>query len=278
MDTEWFNSIYMKKSNNGLTPTPSNSLTYVEPDLSAPVKASTKSTSTDLLQQSTTKPEPLGTLKSTIITLGDYIDTDALAPGYVLTTCVTEEEFGAHCLEQTHPDFRSTIKSYPGSTAVVVAGKAFGVGSSRENAVSALKGCGVKCVISRSFAFILGRNCPSLGLLAFTMDDETFFEAATDGRAIEVNVDGHIVRVEVDKGEWRKWTFTLSEMEYQLTVNQGLTESFKRYGRAIFEGLLGSNDDRQKKQDGNGKGEGEDGLAVPELVRLEHRPDKELDW
>ena len=60
-----------------------------------------------------------------------------LAPGPTLTTCVTDEEFGEHVLEYTHPDFRSKVR---GGQQIVVAGHAFGVGSSREVAVSALKG------------------------------------------------------------------------------------------------------------------------------------------
>jgi 3-isopropylmalate dehydratase small subunit len=60
-----------------------------------------------------------------------------LAPGDTLTTCTTDEEFGEHVLKHTHPDFRTKVKS---GQQVVVGGKAFGVGSSREVAVSALKG------------------------------------------------------------------------------------------------------------------------------------------
>ena len=232
MDFEWFDNVYRQA--NSPSALSGRTLTYVEPDLSAPSARSTQRTE---LSKPRTIPEPLGKIRSTIITLGDMIDTDALAPGPALTTCVTDEEFGEHCLEYTHPEFRSTVKGYTNSTAIVVAGIGFGVGSSRENAVSALKGCGVKCVISRGFAFIFGRNLPSLGLLGFNMTDESFYETAKDGRAIEVDVQRRVVKIEVD-GEWREWSFDLSEMEYQLTLNKGITESFKRYGRGVWEGLM----------------------------------------
>lgn len=221
---------------------PSKPLTYVEPDLTAPEARARDHPSG--LTKAATVPEPMGTLKSTIITLGDMIDTDALAPGYALTTCTTEAEFGSHCLEQTHPEFRDTIKNYPNSNAVVVAGEAFGVGSSREDAVVALKGCGVKCVISKSFAFILGRNVPSLGLLGFNMSDESFYEAAKDGRAIEVDIPSRTVRIDVE-GKWQEWPFELSEMEYQLTLNKGVTEAFKRYGKGVWEGLQKGGNDQE---------------------------------
>lgn len=60
-----------------------------------------------------------------------------MAPGPTLTTCTTDEEFGEHVLEYTHPDFRSKVKS---GQQVVVAGYGFGIGSSREVAVNAIKG------------------------------------------------------------------------------------------------------------------------------------------
>lgn len=60
-----------------------------------------------------------------------------MAPGPTLTTCITDGDFGQHALEHTHPDFRAKVR---GGQQIVVAGKAFGCGSSREVAVSALKG------------------------------------------------------------------------------------------------------------------------------------------
>ena len=56
-------------------------------------------------------PPPQSIIESKIVTLGDFIDTDALAPGPTLTTCKTDEEFGQHVLEYTHPDFRGKVNS-----------------------------------------------------------------------------------------------------------------------------------------------------------------------
>lgn len=137
------------------------------------------------------KSEDLPTPKSSfhfnskIVKLGDFIDTDALAPGFTLTSCTTDEEFGRHVLCHTYPEFREKVQS---GQRIVVAGKAFGVGSSRECAVSALKGAGVQAVIARSFAFIYGRNQPSLGLLGIVMSDERFYEAAKEGEEIEIDL------------------------------------------------------------------------------------------
>ncbi|KIW88776.1 uncharacterized protein Z519_10823 [Cladophialophora bantiana CBS 173.52] len=219
---------------------------YVEPDLSSSSGGSdndnsTASTASTINPSRDAEDKPLEELKkitSKIVTLGDFIDTDALAPGSTLTTCVTDEEFGEHVLEHTHPDFRAKVR---GGQQVVVAGRAFGVGSSREMAVGALKGVGVKAVIARSFAFIYGRNQPSLGLLGVTMTDEAFYEAAREGEEITLDIPARTITV----GGTKTFPFTLSEMEYNLTINNGVAESYRRFGKVIWEKFTGAG----KKED-----------------------------
>lgn len=90
---------------------------------------------------------------------GDDIDTDVIIPARYLVS--TDPEFLAeHCLEGLDPDFRKKIK--PGD--ILVAGKNFGSGSSREHAVLALKGAGISLVIAESFARIFYRNAFNSGL------------------------------------------------------------------------------------------------------------------
>ncbi|MEM7429877.1 MAG: 3-isopropylmalate dehydratase [Pseudomonadota bacterium] len=95
---------------------------------------------------------------------GDNIDTDVLAPGQYMRGSI--EELAAHCLEAVDPDFAANVSDGD----VVIAGKNFGVGSSREQAAQALKVLGVRAVIARSFAGIFYRNAINLGLPAFTSD------------------------------------------------------------------------------------------------------------
>lgn len=175
-------------------------------------------------------PPPTTMITSRIVTLPDFIDTDALAPGSTLTTCTTNEEFGQHVLEHTHPDFRGKVAN---GQQVVVAGHAFGVGSSRECAVSALKGAGVQAVIARSFAFIYSRNQPSLGLLGITMDDEAFFELAREGEDIRIDIPSRQIVVAE-----KQFPFRLSDMEYKLTINNGIAKAYGRFGKAIWEKLM----------------------------------------
>jgi 3-isopropylmalate/(R)-2-methylmalate dehydratase small subunit len=69
-------------------------------------------------------------------------------------------EIAKHCLEAIDPDFTKTVR--PGD--IVVGGENFGMGSSREQAVSALRELGVKIVIAKSFAGLFFRNCVNLGV------------------------------------------------------------------------------------------------------------------
>jgi len=90
---------------------------------------------------------------------GDNIDTDVIIPACYLNVS-TAEELARHCLEGVAPSFASEVR--PGD--VIVTGENFGCGSSREHAPLAIKGCGVDCVIARSFARIFYRNAINTGL------------------------------------------------------------------------------------------------------------------
>ena len=281
MDLDFFNNRYRRISSSSA----STELIYAEPDLEAYNSHSNHLTLTPSKQEAH-KSDPFPIIKSRIIALGSNIDTDALSPGSTLGVCETDAEFGEHCLEHTHPKFRQQVKDSPyNGSAVVIAGNGFGIGSSRESAVSALKGCGVVCVIAKSFAFIFGRNLPSLGLMGFNMPVHSeFWDVAWggeggvgEGREIEVDVEGRVVRVDVE-GEWSSWGFELSEIEFQLTVNRGVTESFKRYGKRIWGEMMGK-DDGQK--DGAGGTKARATQHTAEVAGLEedvNEIEKKMAW
>jgi len=90
--------------------------------------------------------------------LGDNIDTDVLAPGRYMKFGI--DEIARHCLEDLLPQFAAQVK--PGD--VIVAGRNFGAGSSREQAPQALKHLGVAAVLAPSFAGLFYRNALNLGL------------------------------------------------------------------------------------------------------------------
>lgn len=89
---------------------------------------------------------------------GDGIDTDVLAPGIYMKHPISV--IAQHCLESVDPDFAKTVS--PGD--IVVGGKSFGIGSSREQAPEALKQLGVAAVVAKSFGGIFYRNALNLGL------------------------------------------------------------------------------------------------------------------
>ena len=94
--------------------------------------------------------------------LGDDVDTDALAPGTTMQHGV--EVIAQHCLENLLPTFARQVR--PGD--VIVAGRNFGIGSSREQAAAALVYLGVAAVIAPSFGGLFFRNAFNLGLLLLT--------------------------------------------------------------------------------------------------------------
>lgn len=122
--------------------------------------------------------------------LGDDVDTDVLAPGPYMKEPIAG--LAAHCLEAVEPRFAAEVR--PGD--VVVAGENFGAGSSREQAVLALRELGVAAVVARSFAGIFYRNALNLGLLALVCSDPSALEA---GQEVEVDAAAAVVRV-IDTG------------------------------------------------------------------------------
>ena len=91
---------------------------------------------------------------------GDNVDTDVIAPGRYMKFGI--EEIAKHCLESASPAFAREVK--PGD--VVVGGRNFGAGSSREQAPEALRHLGVAVLIAESFAGLFYRNAINLGLPA----------------------------------------------------------------------------------------------------------------
>ena len=94
--------------------------------------------------------------------VGDDVDTDALAPGAYMQHGV--DVIATHCLEHLLPAFAQAVK--PGD--VIVAGRNFGIGSSREQAAAVLVHLGVAAVIAPSFGGLFFRNAFNLGLLLLT--------------------------------------------------------------------------------------------------------------
>jgi 3-isopropylmalate/(R)-2-methylmalate dehydratase small subunit len=96
---------------------------------------------------------------------GDNVDTDQIIPARYLVTA-DPAELGKHCLEDADPQFVTKVRVGD----VLVGGRNFGCGSSREHAPMAIKAAGVSAVVAKSFARIFFRNSINLGLPLFETD------------------------------------------------------------------------------------------------------------
>jgi methanogen homoaconitase small subunit len=116
---------------------------------------------------------------------GDDVDTDVIIPGKYLRT-KDARLWAEHAMEGIEANFASQVE--PGD--VIVAGRNFGSGSSREQAPRALKGAGVAVVIARSFARIFYRNSINVGLALIEAD-----VTCQKGDTVEVDLERGTVRV-----------------------------------------------------------------------------------
>ena len=124
---------------------------------------------------------------------GDDVNTDEIIPARYLSLS-DPEKLAEHVMEDADPAFPSKVK--PGD--IIVAGKNFGCGSSREHAPVAIKGAKIACVIAKSFARIFFRNSFNMGLMIF--ESPSAVDAIKQGDTVEVDADQGIVR-NADTGE-----------------------------------------------------------------------------
>jgi 3-isopropylmalate/(R)-2-methylmalate dehydratase small subunit len=115
---------------------------------------------------------------------GDNVNTDVIIPARYLNTS-DPSELAAHCMEDLDPKFIERVRQGD----VLVAGKNFGCGSSREHAPIALKAAGISCIIAQSFARIFFRNALNIGLPILESSE-----------AILSIQEGDLVEVDLEKG------------------------------------------------------------------------------
>ncbi len=124
-----------------------------------------------------------------VFKFGDAVSTDTIIPGrYNVTTDL--DALGKACFIEARPDFAAAVR--PGD--VIVAGRNFGCGSSREHAPLAIKAAGVRAVVARSFARIFYRNAINIGLPVIPcpgLDD-----GVQEGDAIDVDIATGVIRVD----------------------------------------------------------------------------------
>ncbi|MBI2305272.1 MAG: 3-isopropylmalate dehydratase small subunit [Chloroflexi bacterium] len=117
---------------------------------------------------------------------GDKVDTDVILPGKYLVLS-DEGELGKHALEGFDPGFVTKVQ--PGD--IIVGGRYFGCGSSREQAPVALKGVGIAAVVAETFARIFYRNALNIGLPALECRARHLFQ---DGDPVSLNLETGEIR------------------------------------------------------------------------------------
>ncbi len=120
---------------------------------------------------------------------GDDINTDMLFPGKYTYTCSTADEVKPHLLEDLDPDFAGSVAAGD----IVMAGKNFGCGSSREQPVLGFKAVGIQAVVAESFARIFYRAAINQGLVLIEAPEAV--AAYKDGDEVSLDVEGGTITV-----------------------------------------------------------------------------------
>ena len=142
---------------------------------------------------------------------GDDINTDLIIPAR-RCNAGDEKALAVYCMEDIRKDFYKCTADGD----VIVAGENFGCGSSREMAVTALIGCGIKCVVAKSFARIFFRNAINLGL--HLIECSELYEDVAENESLTVDTE--------------KGTVTYNRKVYRATLRAkgAIAEEIIKYG------------------------------------------------
>ncbi|UCE26922.1 MAG: 3-isopropylmalate dehydratase small subunit [Candidatus Coatesbacteria bacterium] len=158
-------------------------------------------------------------VKGKVWKYGDDVNTDVIFPGKYTYTVTDPAEIASHALEDLDPDFAANVK--PGD--VVVVGRNFGCGSSREQAAFCLKYAGVGAVVAESFARIFYRNAINAGLPMVVSKDAP--DALVTGDPVDIDFTAGELRA----ADGKVFTFPPLPPEVMAIVEAGgLVEYVKR--------------------------------------------------
>jgi len=151
---------------------------------------------------------------------GDDVDTDQILPGRYAPYMTSESELARYAFIEHRPEFSGSVQEGD----VIVAGKNFGCGSSREYAPRALQKCGVVAIIARGFARIFYRNALNLGLLLFEADIASQLE---DGAEVELDMEAAVLRA----GEREFRLPSPPDFVRQIWATGGIVNYFRQHKR-----------------------------------------------
>ncbi len=157
-------------------------------------------------------------MRGTAFKYGDNVDTDVIIPARYCTG-FTVEELAPHALEDLDATFVQRVKEGD----ILVAGRNFGCGSSRENAPIAIKGAGIACVIAQSFARIFYRNSINIGLPILECPEAA--QGIEEGDDVEIDLSTGTIKNLSKGGEWKASPFPEGIQEI---INMGGLSNYVR--------------------------------------------------
>lgn len=125
--------------------------------------------------------------KGSVFKYGDNVDTDVIIPARYLAI-QDRKELASHCMEDIDTSFVGRVKDGD----IMVAGKNFGCGSSREHAPMVIKEAGISCVIAETFARIFFRNAINIGLPIIECREAS--EGIQVGDEVEIDFDSGLIK------------------------------------------------------------------------------------
>lgn len=137
---------------------------------------------------------------------GDDVNTDVIFPGKYTYTIDDPEEMAEHAMEDLDPTFKERVEEGD----IIVAGKNFGMGSSREQAAICLVHSGISAIIARSFARIFYRNAINNGLPAIIHPEAA--ESIKEGDSVEVNLKEGTIKTGSEKFKFDPYPEKLLEI------------------------------------------------------------------
>jgi 3-isopropylmalate dehydratase small subunit len=173
--------------------------------------------------------QSLSIISSRIQRFGDNVDTDAIIPG-AFCHLTSLPDLGAKAFHVVRPDFPAKAAA---GARVVVAGEGWGSGSSREQAVLALKGAGIEAIVAKTYAFIHKRNLVNEALPFLVVHDAQFYELAKEGEPIEVDLGKGTATVAGQSFHAEE----PSKMIQALNAEGGIVPAIQHHGTAVFEKL-----------------------------------------
>jgi len=165
-------------------------------------------------------------IKGKVWKFGDDISTDHIAPGRYFHLRTNLPELAKHVLEDAREDFPKIVKKGD----IIVAGKNFGMGSSREHAPRIIKLAGISCIIAKSFARIFYRNSINIGLPLVEIEET---DEIDEGDVIEVDLRNGIVK-NLTKGKTYRFN-PMPDFILKIVEKGGIRNYIKEFGDYFVE-------------------------------------------